>query len=139
MEHGEVRWNSRLVPSAGQKQNTSSYRKVEVYSWIVAFVLACIMDIKKQFRNTVSVSNIYIYIYIYFGKFGKKFLEFVPGNKVLSSVYKTYTGHFIFLLDHPCMTDIHVKHIYCINIQFPPLSTYSMPIRKIIYLLVLGK
>jgi hypothetical protein len=25
---------------------------------------------------------------------------------------KTYTGHFTFLPDHSCVTDIHVKHIY---------------------------
>ena len=25
---------------------------------------------------------------------------------------KTYTGHFIFLHDHSCMTDIHVKHVH---------------------------
>jgi len=50
MEQGEVRWNSRL-PSAGQKENTSYYRKVEVYGWIVVFVLlACIMDMKNLSR-----------------------------------------------------------------------------------------
>ena len=48
MEQREVRWNGRL-PSAGQKENTFSYRKVEVYGWIVVFVLlARIMDIKNN-------------------------------------------------------------------------------------------
>jgi hypothetical protein len=49
----------QAVPIAGQKENTSSYRKVEVYCWIVVFVLlACIMDINNnskiqlQFQKT---------------------------------------------------------------------------------------
>jgi hypothetical protein len=37
------------VPSAGQKEDTSCYRKVEVCCLIVFFfLLACIMDIKSS-------------------------------------------------------------------------------------------
>ena len=50
----------QTVPSAGQKENTFCYRKVEVCCWIVVFVLvACIMDITKQFQNTFAISNIF--------------------------------------------------------------------------------
>jgi len=64
-----VRWNreksggtaeEQAVPIAGQKENTASYRKVEVYCWIVVFVLlACIMDIKNN-------SEIQLQFQIYF-------------------------------------------------------------------------
>jgi len=111
MELGEFRWNSRLCPVQGKKRtDTSSYRKVDVCCWIVVLVLlACIMDIKIQFRNTVAISNIFFLIFI---NVGENFLNLSQAVRYRVMCIKTYTSHFTFLLDHPCMTDIHVKHVY---------------------------
>jgi len=39
----------KAVSSAGQKEDTSSYRKVDVCCWIVVLVLlACIVNIKNN-------------------------------------------------------------------------------------------
>jgi hypothetical protein len=76
----------QAVPIAGQKENTSCYRKEEVYFWRVIFVLrACIVDIKN---NSEIQLQFQIFFFVCFYKFGEKFLEFVPGSEVLSYGYK---------------------------------------------------
>jgi hypothetical protein len=105
---------------------------------IVVFIpLASILDVKNnseiwvQLEFHISVS--------WFYKFGEKFLEFAPGNKVSSNVsqkcfHRLCIKKLIWAILQFSMIILKDWHLFekCIKSEFLTLWTYSMPIIKAI-------
>lgn len=122
MEQGEVRWNSMLC-SVQDKKMTASYRNVEVCFLIVVFILlVCIMDINNnseiQLEFQISFSCFY--------KFGEKFPNLFQAIRYWVMCIKNLHKPF-YISPWSSLYDWHLFETY-LSIQFPPLSTYSLPI-----------